>query len=74
MKSFATNAVRQLPSFLDIQFDPQFVVGKFDRNNTMVLDSQSEKYDTGYEHESFIRYLGFSSNFLTNGFDSCFLL
>jgi hypothetical protein len=73
MKLFATDAARQLPSFLDIQLDPQFVVGAIDGNNTMILDSQSETYDTRYEHESSLRYLGFGFHLLNNGFDSCFL-
>ena len=73
MKPFATDAARQLTSFLDIQFDPPLVVGEVGGNNTMILDSQSETYDTGYEHESSLRYLGFGFHLLNNGFDSCFL-
>jgi len=30
MKLFATDPARQLPSFFDIQLDPQFVVGTID--------------------------------------------
>ena len=53
--------------------EPQLVVCKFGGNNTMVLGSQSETYDTRYEHESSIRYLGFGLHLLNDGFDSCFL-
>jgi hypothetical protein len=73
-RPLAADAARQLPSSLDIQLDPQVVVDETGRNNTMVLDSESETYDTGYEHESSLRYLGFGLHLLNNGFDSCFLL
>jgi hypothetical protein len=73
MKPFATDAARQLPSLLDIQLDSQFVVDEVGGNNTMILDSQGETYDTGHEHESSFRYLGFGCNLLNNGFGSCFL-
>jgi hypothetical protein len=74
MRPLAADAAGQLPSSLDIQLDPQLVVDETGRNNTMVLDSESETYDTGYEHESSLRYLGFGYHLLNNGFDSCFLV
>jgi hypothetical protein len=73
MGSSAANTAGQLPSFLGIQLDPQFVIDEVGRNDTMILDSQSETYDTAYEHESPLRYLGFGFHLLNNGFDSCFL-
>ncbi len=39
----------------------------------MILNSQSETYDTGYEHESSLRYLGLGLHLLNSGFDSYFL-
>jgi len=74
MRPLAADAAGQLPSSLDIQLDSQLVVDETGRNNTMILDFESETYDTGYEHESFLRYLGFGLHLLNNGFDSCFLL
>jgi hypothetical protein len=73
MASSAANVAGQLPSFLGIQFDPQFVVDEVGRNHTMILDSQSETYDTGHEHGSSLRYSGSYRHFLNNGFGSCFL-
>jgi hypothetical protein len=52
MRQLAADTAGQLPFSLDIQLDPQLVVDEAGRNNTMILGSQSETYDTGYEHES----------------------
>jgi len=73
MGSSSANVAGQLPAFPGIQLDPQFVVDEVGRNDTMILDSQSETYDTGYEHESSLRYSGSYIHFLNNGFGSCFL-
>ncbi len=74
IRPLAADAEGQLPSSLDTQLNPQFVIDETGRNDTMILDSQSETYDTGYEHESSLRYLGFGYHLLNNGFDSCFLV
>jgi len=47
-----TDAAGQLSSLFGIQGNPQFIVDKFHRDNTMILDLKSETYDTFYEHES----------------------
>ena len=69
----AIDASGQLLTFLCIQPDPQFMVTEASGNNTMVLDSQSQTYNSGNEHESSLRYSGSSWNSINNGFDSCFL-
>jgi hypothetical protein len=74
MKPLTTDTAGNLSAFLNLQFNAQFIVGEVGGNNTIVLDSQSQPYDTGYEHESSLRYLDFGCNLLNNGFDSCFLL
>jgi hypothetical protein len=71
MIPFFTDATGELSSFFGIQDNPQFFVDKFNRNNTMILDSESETYDTFYEHES-PPLSGIWGNTLTNGFGSCF--
>jgi len=73
MIPFFTDAAWELSSFFGIQDNPQFFIYKFDRNNTMILDSKSETYDTFYEHES-PPLSGIWGNTLTNGFGSCFQL
>lgn len=71
MKAFTTDAAGKLSPLFGIQGNPQLVIGKLNRNNTMVLDSKSKSYNTFYKHE-LPPLLGTGQNTLTNGIDSCF--
>ena len=70
-ETLATDAAGQLPPLLGVKFDPQFIMKKFNGNDTMILDSESKTYDTFDKHES-TSVSGILGNTLTNGFGSCF--
>ena len=72
-KSLTTDTAGQLSPFLGIQFNPQFIFGQVNRNNKMILDSNSKMYDTCYE-DGAAPLSCIWDNTLTNGIDSCFQL
>jgi len=70
-ETLATDAAGQLPPLLSVKFDPQLIMRKFNGNDTMILDSESETYDTFNKHES-TSVLGVLENTLSNAFGPCF--